>query len=391
MKRKFVIFIAGLFVSVLLVASSVNRSSETETGTIPCGVRPFKYTSGYLLGPPIVAVVKCNSYDLNEVRRAMDEAIGLIGGLGDIIKPGDIVGIKPNLCDNTPSEWGVTTHVNIVLALIEQIRKITNNEIIIMEGTGASPTSDCFRDLGWKEIERNGCALLDLNHPFPHTEFGTYTIPGGGLHFKELRLNKEIEKVDIFISVAKLKMHSSAGITLTLKNQFGVPPRDIYAPEGTSKMMLHGQDPRYDLPKVINDINACNPIDLGIVDGVIGLEGGEGYWIPTASRRASHLLIVGKNAVAVDAVGTFLMGYDPTAEYPNPPFINTQSHLRIARDLGLGPTDLNKIDIRLGKGIKNLKDMVVKYGLPWQNPDIPADFKPDEVKRIVIQNREEKK
>jgi len=379
MKKNHLISVLGLILLVCFTTGSFEQ--ETIPLNLRTGARPFQYTDGWLLGPPVVAVVKCGSYDLQEVRRAVGEAIGLIGGLGDVIKPKDAVAIKPNLCDNTPAEWGVTTHLNLVIALIEHIRKITESEITIMEGTGASPTIDCFSDMGWKDLEKKGCRLLDLNHPFPHTDFGEYAVPGGGLYFKSLRLNKEIEKADVFISAAKMKMHSSAGITLSMKNQFGVPPRDAYAPEGTSKSMLHGLS-RHDISMVINDINATNPINLAMIDGIIGMEGGEGFWIPGAERKALRVIVIGKNAVAVDAVGAFLMGHDPTAEYPSPPFVNCQNYLRIARDLGLGPNDLKEIDIKLGKGIKRLEDAAVYYRTAWANPDITPDFKPVEVKRI---------
>ena len=185
MRRKYLLLVLLILFSTCFIAGSFEQ--ETVPLNLKTGARPFRYTEGWLLGPPVVAVVKCGSYDLQEVRRAVGEAIGLIGGLGDVIKPKDFVAIKPNLCDNTPAEWGVTTHLNLVIALIEHIRKITETEITIMEGTGASPTIDCFRDMGWKDLEKKGCRLLDLNHPFPHTDFETYAVPGGGLYFKSLK------------------------------------------------------------------------------------------------------------------------------------------------------------------------------------------------------------
>lgn len=86
----------------------------------------------------------------------------------------------------------------------------------------------------------------------------------------------------------------------------------------------------------------------------------------------------------MDAVGTFLMGYDPGAEYPKEPFCSSQNHLIIARDLGLGPIDLGKIDIRLGKGVSRLEELVTLYSVSYARYNIPADLKPEKVNRIPL-------
>lgn len=147
MKRKYILLIL-LFIFVCLITAGMGKLFEKENKVPTYGVRPFPFSEGYLLGPLVVAVVKCKSYELNEVKSAVDEAVKLIGGLEGIIKPGDVVGIKPNLTGNVPAELGVTTHPNIVLALVDSIRKITSGEIIIMEGSGGCNTWDAFRDLG---------------------------------------------------------------------------------------------------------------------------------------------------------------------------------------------------------------------------------------------------
>ena len=53
------------------------------------------------------------------------------------------------------------------------------------------------------------------------------------------------------------------------------------------------------------------PIDLAIVDGVETIRGGEGTWNPGVEMIDPGVLIAGKNAVCVDAVGMSMMGYDP--------------------------------------------------------------------------------
>jgi len=327
--------------------------------------------------------VKCSNYDAAEVKRAVEEAISLIGGLNDVVKSGDRIGIKPNLTTNHSGEAGVTTHPAVVSALIDCFRKITSGKITIMEGAGGANTADAFKDQGWVELSKNkNCRLVDLNHPVPYPTFVVCRIPGGGLAFRELTFNRAFKDIDVFVSVAKLKVHELAGITLTVKNQFGSVPMDAYGNMERAKWQLHKDDPWRSMPCAINDINACNPINLAVVDGVIGLEGGAGLWNPAARAKNTGLIIIGKNAVAVDAVGTVLMGYDPEADYPDPPFEAAENHLRIARDLGLGPTDLKKIDIRLGKGIRKLSDAASPFSISYSRADIPAEFKLEKVSRL---------
>ena len=53
-------------------------------------------------------------------------------------------------------------------------------------------------------------------------------MPGGGLVYPAYDLNHSYEDCDVFVSLAKLKEHYSAGVTLSMKNCFGITPCTIY-------------------------------------------------------------------------------------------------------------------------------------------------------------------
>jgi uncharacterized protein (DUF362 family) len=99
---------------------------------------------------------------------------------------------------------------------------------------------------------------------------------------------------------------------------------------------------------VVADLVAARPIHLAIIDGIQTVTGGE---TPGAVRetRGRHvqprLLIAGTNCVATDAVGMALMGFDPMADRGTPPFETSDSTLRLAEQLGVGPRDLNQIEV----------------------------------------------
>jgi uncharacterized protein (DUF362 family) len=105
---------------------------------------------------------------------------------------------------------------------------------------------------------------------------------------------------------------------------------------------------------VIIDLNNARPIHLGVIDGVMTSEAGEGPWIPAMTPIQPGLLFAGKDPVATDAVATAAMDFDPTAEYPNVPFVHGDNHLNIAASLGMGTNRLDEIKV-VGASIDDVK------------------------------------
>ena len=82
----------------------------------------------------------------------------------------------------------------------------------------------------------------------------------------ELYLPKTVLGVDFLVSMPKMKTHHWAGVTLSLKNMFGVVPGSCY---GWPKNVLHWAG----IDRAILDINAAVRPDFAIVDGIVGMEG----------------------------------------------------------------------------------------------------------------------
>jgi uncharacterized protein (DUF362 family) len=161
-------------------------------------------------------------------------------------------------------------------------------------------------------------------------------------------LNHLLEEVDTFVSVAKMKMHWWAGVTLSMKNLIGLAPVGSYnsSPQDLNRSAFHGNEniTGMRLPRVIVDLNRARPIHLALIDGISTVDGGEGPWHDLSQINAG-VLIAGKNAVATDAVATAVMGFDPCAEMPHSPFFRGINHLNLARTLGLGTNRLDEIEI----------------------------------------------
>jgi uncharacterized protein (DUF362 family) len=98
-----------------------------------------------------------------------------------------------------------------------------------------------------------------------------------------------------------MKTHHWAGVTLSMKNLFGVMPGSYY---GWPKNVLHLAG----LVESILDINATVKAELAIVDGIVGMEG-DGPILGPA--KSAGVLVVGTNPAAVDATAARIMGVDP--------------------------------------------------------------------------------
>jgi uncharacterized protein (DUF362 family) len=108
-------------------------------------------------------------------------------------------------------------------------------------------------------------------------------------------------RADFVVSMPKLKTHHWAGVTLSLKNMFGIVPGHCY---GWPKNILHWVG----ISKSILDLNSTVRPDFAIVDGIIGMEGNG----PTQGQaKASGLLVMGDDPVAVDATCARVMGLLP--------------------------------------------------------------------------------
>ena len=162
----------------------------------------------------------------------------------------------------------------------------------------------------------------------------TYEVPGGGLMFDCYELSGFFEGAE-GVSVSKMKNHLFMGVTLCMKNLFGLPP--ITPPKGRTRSYYHHF---IRLSYVLPDLGKITDPCLNIVDALTGQWGRE--W--DGEGRICDTLIAGDQVTATDACGTHLMGHDPASDWPTPPFRRDRNHLLIAARNGFGTVDLNEVD-----------------------------------------------
>jgi uncharacterized protein (DUF362 family) len=181
-------------------------------------------------------------------------------------------------------------------------------------------------------LEEYGVTLVEGDHP-PHQ---VCPVPGGGAMFGQYLLPQPAVDSDAFVSVSKMKSHAFMGVTLCLKNLFGLPPMP---PLGRARVYFHHI---IRLPYVLVDLGRIVDPALNIIDGLVGQSGRE--W--DGEGRIADTLIAGDHVVATDACGAYLMGFDPLTDWPNQPFVRDRSALRIADETGYGTVDVSRIDFQ---------------------------------------------
>jgi uncharacterized protein (DUF362 family) len=220
----------------------------------------------------------------------------------------------------------------VARAVLRLLRERTRAELL---ATDTYPYGNGFvtpPDFNYRHIlEDYGVRYVDSNLP----PFATYQVPGGGSMFDCYVLNAVFKEADEVISIAKMKNHAFMGITLTTKNLFGLPP--MIPPQGRTRSYYHHL---IRLSYVLPDLALITRPCLNIVEALTGQWGRE--W--GGEGRICNALLAGDHPIATDVCGMVLMGHDPKADWPIPPFRRDRNHLLIAAQRGYGTLELEQID-----------------------------------------------
>lgn len=348
-----------LRVGGIVAAGLLTSRCQTQQPTL--APTPSKLPS---LPKASVSIGKVKTYDRAAIESQMQTMIDQLGGLGDVVKPGDSVAIKPNLTGGVTSKLfqglpaieTFVTHPEVVRALVKQVQAAGAKEIFIVESVYEWSS---YTEWGYEEVARDlGVTLIDLGNPKPYSDFIETAVGPDSHIYKTFIVNQLLKDVDVFMSVSKMKNHELAGVTHTMKNLYGLVPYRFYRLNEKDKWRsaFHGlkSETQTRLPRIIVDLNRARRINFSLIDAVKTTQGGEGPWVKSMAAIEPGLLIAGKNPVATDAVATAVMGHDPTGDYPDSPFVRCVNHLNLAAQAGLGSNRLEDIEV-LGSQIAEVE------------------------------------
>ncbi|NIQ38131.1 MAG: DUF362 domain-containing protein [Proteobacteria bacterium] len=265
---------------------------------------------------------------MTEIESMVRRACKLSGGLP--VKKGDTVLLKPNvvqtphlgffLLDNysVPRAMATISDPRVVIATAKIAREQGAKEVIIAE-SNASNCHSFFQEAGYE----TGVAVL--NDPaikilyLDGTPYKMMKAPRV-LSLPQYAIFDIVENVDVMVSIAPMKTHMWAGITMTTKNLIGLPANRVY---GSYKSGL----PHSNIANVIVDLTAIVKDRVKSHFGIVtGIYAGEGLGPLRVDAKPVNTIVAGPDYVAVDTVATTIMGFDAAAI----------GHIRKAHEMGLG-------------------------------------------------------
>jgi uncharacterized protein (DUF362 family) len=202
--------------------------------------------------------------------------------LFDLPVSGKTVVLKPNFVEYD-ANGVINTHPAVIAAAIDAFRRLGARRVIVAEGPGHQRDVEHVVDLNYDDTRR-----LALRSRY--TSLGALYLP------------ETILDADLVVSMPKLKTHHWAGVTLSMKNFFGVVPGAVY---GWPKNALHWAG----IQESILDINSTLPAKtFAIIDGVVGMEGNGPI---QGKAKPCGVLVLSDDLVAADATAARLMSIDP--------------------------------------------------------------------------------
>jgi uncharacterized protein (DUF362 family)/Pyruvate/2-oxoacid:ferredoxin oxidoreductase delta subunit len=243
-----------------------------------------------------VALVKCNSYDRNEVLTSVHTGLDLLGGIYTFVKPGERIVLKPNVLIGTSPDNGVTTNTSVFRAVASVF-----NEAGARVYYGDSPAfGKCegnLRRAGLKQVgDALGLKLADFDS-------GKEVSHKDALLVKKFTIANGVLESDGLVSLPRLKTHGFMLFTGAVKNQFGCIP-------GLLKSQYHVKLPDpHDFAAMLVDLNTLIKPRLYVLDGVTAMEGNG----PRSGQpRQLNVLLFSSDPIALDATACRIINLNPT-------------------------------------------------------------------------------
>ena len=242
-------------------------------------------------------VTKVAHYQL-DIADAITRGVRALGVSPDELK-GKRILLKPNLVETASGAPHINTHPLVLRGTIEAFLRLGAATVMVAEGPGhRRDTLAVYEESGLADVlTEDRIRFHDLNY------ITGYELPNAGRQssMRTLTFPALFQEVDWIVSVAKMKTHHIAGVTLSMKNLFGVMPGIYY---GWPKNVLHHAG----IENSILDINATLKPHFAIVDGIVGMDG-DGPIM--GDPKKAGVLVMGRNLPAVDATCCRIMGIDP--------------------------------------------------------------------------------
>jgi uncharacterized protein (DUF362 family) len=264
-------------------------------GTIILGRPDFLLAREKPASPPDLVAVKNGEPDV-----MFQKAIALMGGMNQFVKKGQTVVVKPNIGWPRVPEVGANTNPLLVKAIVQSCFAAGAGRVYVFDNVATATSANARNCYKMSGIEAAARAARATVVPIDDFSYRTVRIPGGK-QLKTADVPSLILDCDVFINVPVLKHHSSAHLTIAMKNLMGVVK---------NRMEYHLKG----LDQCIADFCLYRKPDLNVVDAyrVLMSHGPAGPANPQdANVQIKKTLLLSKDIVAIDAAAAKIFGKEP--------------------------------------------------------------------------------
>ena len=246
-----------------------------------------------------------------DYEKAVEKAIDLVGGIRKFVKPGSVVVVKPNMAWNSPPHLKADTDPLVVRTVVHLCFQALASKVYVFDRTTNNPTL-AYANSGIAEAAKSAGAKVFFVDDVSSKLYTKVPIKGAAW-LKESLVNRYILESDVLINVPVAKHHSSAGLTIGMKNLMGIT--------GDNRGKWHWQ-----LDDAISDINLAVKSHLTVVDATnIMLRNGPTGGSPDYLKRLDTI-VASPDIVSADAETALLFGLKPASI----------GHIRRASEKGIG-------------------------------------------------------
>ena len=246
-----------------------------------------------------------------DVEAAVEKAVELVGGIGRFVGRGDVVVVKPNIAFNSPPEYKATTDPVVVRTMVDLCFRAGASKVYVFDRPVSNPRLSYVTSGIERAAEEAGARVLYVDEI--NSKVYKKIVVQDGVYLKETLVNRYVLESDAFINLPVAKTHSTAGLTIGMKNLMGI--------SGDNRSRWH-----WDIHQAISDINMAVSSDLTVVDATAimtrrGPTGGSLSYL-----EDTDTIIASAGVAQADAETCLLFGKKP----------DELGYLRLAEQKGLG-------------------------------------------------------
>ena len=307
-RRQFISGVGYGLLSLGLAGCGFNFKFPGNSGEVPKNQTTSEVVSRYDRSKLVIA-------EGMEPNSLIERGFNALGGIGELVKKGSSVVIKPNFSVPRKPEDAATTSPLLVAAVVRQCLAAGAKEVKVIDYPFSSPPV-CLANSGIKAaVEAAGGNAFAINKESFFTQ-----VEISGKTLEKVLFSKDVLDADVFINFPILKHHGITKITMGLKNMMGL-------------VWDRGYFHKNDLNQAIAELANFHKPHLTILDATRGIT--DHGPVGPGTIHEWKQVVFGVDTVAVDAYGATLFGLKPTEI----------AHLSAAAQLGVGEMDIQKLTV----------------------------------------------